>query len=138
MQVGYMTLYYKQFEISNRLSIASNLLATCLASLRFTQFWLLEMCGGHFKAGVLFSKYLKNLLSFVPLWIPTFNMKEHTYIDIAWMPLTCHQKVGKYIYLLLCPPSMYYYSADSHESKYKPKGNKPKPADEKTRIILIG
>ena len=42
------------------------------------------------------------------------------------MPLTCHQKVGNYICLLLCPLSIYYYySTDSQESKYKPRRNKP-------------
>ena len=32
------------------------------------------------------------------------------------MPLTYHKKVRNYIYLLLCPLSIYYYSAGS---KYK-------------------
>ena len=55
------------------------------------------------------------------------------------MPLTCHQKVGNYICLLLCPLSIYYYSAGSKEQTFKPKGKKPKPAREgRARTILIG
>ena len=60
------------------------------------------------------------------------------------MPLTCHKQVGHYICLLLCPLSIYYYSAGFQESKYKrvwglirdtgPKQTK----EEKARVILVG